>query len=399
MSRSQVGLPEALERAATALPRDADAIRPANGDPIQLAAQLDAAGAVRVLSWLLVNEPSAGEELAVAWAEDPEGGTRALVAIDAEALPKAARKPIRRARHRLRSRGVAVPEREPRPVVAKLPDLDESLDEGCIGPLDPRGARMAYLAVDHPSGGARLFEAVIDDVQGVLEFQVYGTGRSRVRRFLRDLARSDRLPAAAAAPPAIRALIARAAEAHPASRPLPRAFGEWRSRLCEGTEGAPTPGQQVREALAEQPAPDDAPARAAKWVEGGSVGPWPPPREQILPIAERIAETGKGVVVVSAATRAEQVERVLDEALAELFGADFAEVTARRFEESAYLLWRGGREEDARIALAVAERFRRGEPEGNPVARAMLEVLFAPVLHEAREGAPDAAPAAQTGER
>ena len=28
-----IGLPEALERAATALPADADAIRPANGDP------------------------------------------------------------------------------------------------------------------------------------------------------------------------------------------------------------------------------------------------------------------------------------------------------------------------------------------------------------------------------
>ncbi len=64
MSSADIGLPEALERAATAMPRDAEAIRPANGDPIQLALALDATGASRVLGWLLANEPSAGEELA-----------------------------------------------------------------------------------------------------------------------------------------------------------------------------------------------------------------------------------------------------------------------------------------------------------------------------------------------
>ena len=37
----EVGLPEALERAASALEADADAIRPANGDPFQLLGLLD----------------------------------------------------------------------------------------------------------------------------------------------------------------------------------------------------------------------------------------------------------------------------------------------------------------------------------------------------------------------
>ena len=37
-----MNLPEALEQAAGALPRDAEAIRPANGDPGRLLAALDA---------------------------------------------------------------------------------------------------------------------------------------------------------------------------------------------------------------------------------------------------------------------------------------------------------------------------------------------------------------------
>ncbi len=57
MSPADVGLPEALERAASALPQDADAIRPANGDPVQLAQALSDTEASRVLCWLLGNEP------------------------------------------------------------------------------------------------------------------------------------------------------------------------------------------------------------------------------------------------------------------------------------------------------------------------------------------------------
>jgi hypothetical protein len=55
VSALQIGLPEALERAASALPGAADAIRPANGDPDQLARTLGAEDASAGLAWLLEN--------------------------------------------------------------------------------------------------------------------------------------------------------------------------------------------------------------------------------------------------------------------------------------------------------------------------------------------------------
>ena len=121
MTPPDVGLPEALERAASALDADADAIRPANGDPSQLLRGLDAEAATRVLAWLLEHVPAAGAELAAAWAEEPDAGAAPILAIPEEGLPKPARKTLRRARHQLRSRGVAV-EVAPRvQVVASLP--------------------------------------------------------------------------------------------------------------------------------------------------------------------------------------------------------------------------------------------------------------------------------------
>jgi hypothetical protein len=385
MSSADVGLPEALERAASALPRDADAIRPANGDPVQLAQALDANGASRVLGWLLAHEPVAGEELASAWAEDLEGAGQAVLSLDPGALPKAARKSLRRVLHRLRSQGRAVPEAERQRVVASLPPLDDTLHEARVSPIDPRGARVVYLALDHPSGGVRLFETVLDPTQGILEFEVYSAGRRRVRRFLRDFERAGTLRATAAPPDSVRALIARAVAAQPESRPLPRGFAEWRNRLTEVGQDVQTPGEIAREALGSD-TPDEAEAlfQVEEWVRGGSLGPWPPPVERARAVAEQIAESGKGVLVVSGGARREQVDGALDRALEEVYDAAMAEHTAERLEECAYLMWRGAREDDARAALAAAGRFRAGTPVDNPVARAMLEVWLAPVLKQAR---------------
>ena len=96
-------------------------------------------------------------------------------------------------------------------------------------------------------------------------------------------------------------------------------------------------------------------------------------------------------------TRLEQVERALDAAVEGVFDEEFRELTARRFEETAYVLWKTGAEEDARSAVRVAAIFRERAGAENPVARSLLEVLVEPVLTQARaepspEGDDDGSP-------
>src|SRR5258706_11170540 len=149
MSALNIGLPGALERAASGLRGPAaDAIRPANGAPAQLARGLAAADASAVLAWLLEHEPAAGEELALAWAEDPDTAGPVL-GLAPESLPKPARKALRRALHHLRSRGVAVPGAPPAATVATLARLDEAIDEARVTALDPHGGPLPLLA-RHP---------------------------------------------------------------------------------------------------------------------------------------------------------------------------------------------------------------------------------------------------------
>jgi hypothetical protein len=348
MSTEAIGLPEALERAAVALPAQAEAIRPANGDPLRLRQLLDVPAAARVLSWLLQHELEAGAELAASWADDPATGAEPLQRVDAAALSKPARKALRRALHQLRSRGVSVAEAPKEQRVATLPPLDDAVDAAMVTPLDAWGARAVYLATSHPSGGVRLFELVLDDLRGVLEFEVYSSGRSKVRKFLRDFERRERFAAVAAPTDAVRALIARAVAQQPAERPLPRGFSEWRSRITECPEDTSTPGE-----------------------------------------TQKIADIGRGLIIVSGLQRREQVRRCVDEALDDLYAPPFAALTARRWEESAYLFWKERREADARACLAAARAFQTGPPSGNPVARAALELVLAPALEGVEDAADD----------
>jgi hypothetical protein len=389
MSAWEIGLPEALEHAASALPRLADAIRPANGDPGQLARGLTPEDATAVLVWLLENEAAAGEELALTWSEDSETAGIVLGLVP-EQLPKAARKGLRRVRHRLRSSGVAVPESAPAATVATLAPLDEGIDEARVTALDPHGVRIAYLASDRAGGGVRLFELALDESRGVLEFDVFEAGRSRARRFLRGAEQRDHWPAVPAPSASVRALIARAAAHQASDRSAPRGFNEWRSRLSDAPAGTRTPGELARDGLGSG-ALDRA--LVAGWVRDGVVGPWPPPIERVQPLIEKLDELAKSVVIVSGAARREQVDAAVDDALEAIYPPEERGRIADLFEETGYVWWQTGREDDARQALAAAADFRTCEPRGHAVARAMIERLLSPALARARAESESTAPA------
>jgi len=383
-----IGLPEALERAATALPAVANAIRPANGDPYRLHELLDAESATRVLQWLLENEPLAGGQLAADWADDPELDPTPLLRVDSGSLSKVAKKALRRAHHRLRTRGVEIEEPVAEKVVATIGRVEEALSGAVVTAVDPRGSRMVYLVESNPAGGTRIFEVLLDDERGIGAFEIYSAARGKASRFLQSLTRRGDRPAVDVPPDSVRALIARIASHQPATRSAPRGFSEWRSRITGVAAGTPTPGMLAREALGAA----DAAAldRAVELVRAKAVGPWPPENPALQETAERIADLEKSGIEVSDAVRREQIDGILDTAVEELYGEPFASRCAERFEEMAYVYWKWAREDDARACLAAADAFGNSTSREQPVARALLEVLLSPVLKRLETAAGDA---------
>ena len=377
-----MSLADSLERAASALPDDADDIRPANGDPVQLLTLLGPEAQSRVLTWLLTNDPAVGAELAVAWAEE-ENGAKPLLELDASALPKKGRKGLRRALHRLRSRGIEVDKGAGRePVVSRLPAIEDNLEMGFVSSLDPRGGRLAYLVEPNPTGGARLFEILIDDVRGIVDFEIYAAGRSKVREFVKRLRSRPGLTVVEAGAPAVRALVARADARHPSDRPSPKGFVEWRSHLTRDVAHK-APGSELAESLADD-AEQSALPRAVEMVRGGELGPWPPHDSRLRELDQLVREQTDSTIIVSGARSAERLEQALALAAANLFEGEYAEASAIRFEESAYVFSKCDRVEDARACLAAARAFRETPAGENPVAGALLEICLGSLLESLR---------------
>jgi len=367
-----MSLPERLEQAAEALPDEADAIRPANGDPRQLLTTLDAAGAARVLAWLLEHAPEEGAELALAWLEEPDGDA-IVTTIDEGALPKPGRKALRRVLHAARSRGLAAPRAgATASKVSRLPEVDQPISAAYVSPLDPRGARLVYLVESSPGGGARVFETLIDDERGIVDFQVYKAGRRQVRDFIRDVTgRKGGYAAVETDVAAVRALLARAAARHPTSRPFPKPFTEWRSRLTREGEGAATPGEQVRAALEGSAAEADAIDRLAHAARARSFGPWPPAADAL----ETVVRDLRARAEAEPDGAPEGYASWARDAIVALYAGVFAPLMAERFEECAYVFWRRGEEDLARACLATAGSLRDGRGAEAPAVGALGEVI------------------------
>ena len=368
-------LAAALGQAAAALPQYADAIWPANGDPARLLAALDPEAACALLMWLLEQQPAAGEELLRAWV-DLEAGAAPIAAVDPARLSKSGRKALGRVLHRLRSRGVSLPEAGEAPVVASPPEVADDFGSAFMAQPNPAGVQIALcVQPDRESGRARIYVSALAWEQGLLDFRSYVATRSDARQTLREFERSAGV--AAVAQSAWETLLVRAAERGEGRRdkPLPDEFLAWREQNDPPAPGIETPGELARRALeAELPAP---PARrelteVAEWVETGRLGPWPPPPDQLERFAQRIRGILASEFLLNPEQRRRQAEATLGDLVEERYAGGAGHNAADCLDHTAYVFWKRRESQDAICCLAAARAFRELPPRDNPVARALL---------------------------
>lgn len=394
-----MSLPESLERAASENPSLADQIRPANGDPDRLLDELSTEDAGQLLAWILKEEPDVAAELIEVWGESEEGA-QVLLSVSDVGIAKSARKALRRAHHRLRSRGIEV-------VITASPakatsarraaNTSDRWQEAHLSAPDFRGARVGYLVESHPSGGARLFEIRFDPARGILDFKIYNAGRSKVRGFLRSLTGGVEQRLFEVDRGTLRALVRRASRGQPADRPLPSSFVEWRGRLfAEDLDEEATPGELVRRALASKATSVDSAARVEttlREIRDGSLGPWPPKTAWVADWMERGREAVEGL---EGEARSGAIDRWLGESTEALSKETDVELLAHHLEEMAWIRWRSDAETGALALLDVSEAIAGNDDALNRMSRARVEGLFAAFLVELRVVEEDALESAET---
>jgi len=150
--------------------------------------------------------------------------------------------------------------------------------------------------------------------------------------------------------PHLRLLLEEAREAaETRAEPLPQTYFDFLALLPEAAPRPPVYDLFDRDEIA---ADEAARGRTGRLLDDPRSGVWI--LTDIGPTLERVRGAREGTLVVSQASRAEWIAGIIAEEVDAVFDERRRQCYARRLEETAFILAREGRTEDARAALAAA---------------------------------------------
>lgn len=302
------------------------------------------------------------------------GSAMMLQDILADSPSKALQKSVKKALHRLKSRGVVFGDAQaPRQVV--LGGSSGQLERCLASFIDATGDRMVVMIRNRPGGGYHVAYLVLNYGTGIREAVALQANR-------RELA--EVLEAAQAEAPLIELEAAHCQrqinliqQLNLATRtPVPEAFFNLRDIIGE-SESMPETGaiyealspQELEMARAQGSHADDL-------LELRELAGWTLPESVVREYADALAEIDESKIVVSPAMKRERVDGVFESARREALGEGPRAVMRLRLEETAFYLLQTGRRVEAMWALGAAESLLDDNPDRlrvNPFAGALLE--------------------------
>lgn len=304
-----------------------------------------------------------------------------FVAALAASADKALAKLGKRAIHVLRTKGVTVEPRRAAPAPAS-PAAPAHEELPCLmSAIDSHGERLLFLPVAS-RGGIDLVQIVFSDTTGIVAARLHAIGRKEFRRFIQEIGRSGDLLTAEVPRSYARSLVTAALDLNAAARkPVPAEFNDV-SFLLGATGGRqPSPGRAL--------APESGPERerlvagSARLFDLREVSGWRPPEETLAPLSRRLEEISVSPLYVDDRQRAESVERTLGDAAEQFWVPVQRGRYAERLYDTALLLDRAGRHDDARLAAATAAALESEAPAASiPFCRRLFDRRPLPGLEE-----------------
>ncbi len=300
-----------------------------------------------------------------------------LERADALAPERERRKLVRRAMHRLRSRGVDIEPHAPARASVLRP-IAEGRSRAVVSAIDPSGVRIVWLISERGSG-AEVFEVLASDQAGVLRIERLAGRRRDVERFVAELSANPKLESAEVDPDSARAWLRACERARSAALPV-----EVDPALVrEATRGpdAPTPGEQARTRIE----PLASLAEAETWlrarIDAGALAPWLLSGPAIEEATARLEEIERSPLVLSGLAERDRREQPLAVAAERVLDPETRERLSRRLDESAALLGARGERMGAAACLRVATAVREAK---DPLRVGFLQRLLELSIEGAR---------------
>jgi hypothetical protein len=305
---------------------------------------------------LLEKDPQTTGRLAESMVTIPDRLTGALLRRMFEVTrDKKIRKIIKRSLYRLKSKGIAVEKMSSDQERSILRPLQADLKEGFASGVDFLGYRLLWLVIPHPGRGLTVMHGVVSDREGIVDFSQEEMTRKEFRSFYEEVQEKNQFPTVEMEPSYVAFLFAQAYRLNLDRKATPsqdylRAKGE--IERIKKDYAKPLIYLYLQ---AGDFAEDDR-----LWRRGGDLlkadlfSGWRVEEEQIRPYADEVWEAEQSKIVLHPAQKEVRFQAIYQKALTGLFSGERKFLYQRRMEEMAYVLLKLGREEEAKVSLAVA---------------------------------------------
>jgi hypothetical protein len=295
-------------------------------------------------------------ELAELLVTIPDRITAGLLQRMYEITPeKKVRKRIKRSIYRLKGRGVSIDEMRSDKERSILRPLQAEAKEGFGSGIDYLGQRLLLLVIPHPGRGLTVMHGIISDLRGLVDFSHEEMARKEFRNFFQEVRVKNPIPIVEMEPSYVAFLLAQADQRNAEKRgtfyqEYLHAKGEING--IKKDYGKPLVYSYLQ---AEEIIRDDRMlGKGGDLLRADVFSSWRIEEDQIQPYVDEISGAEESKIVLNSGQKEARIQGIYQKALTELFSGDRKFLYQRRLEEEAYVLFKLGREEEAKISLSVA---------------------------------------------
>jgi hypothetical protein len=305
---------------------------------------------------LLQRDPQIGGELAELIVTIPDRMIgKILHRMLGATQEKKIRKIIKRSLYRLKSKGIVIEEvlsEKERPV---LRPFQADPREGFASGIDFLGQRFLWLIVPHPGRGLSVMHGIVSDVQGLVDFSQNDMTRKGFRSFFEEVQEKNPFPMVNMEPSYVALLFAQAHQRslekkETSSQDYLRAKLEIESIKKEYMKPLVYSYLQIDEIAGD----DLMLKKGGDLLKADIFHSWRIEEDFIRPYADEVWDAEESKIVLNPTQKEARFQGIYQNALMDLFSGERKFLYQRRLEEMAYVLFKLGRSEEAKISLAVA---------------------------------------------
>jgi hypothetical protein len=275
--------------------------------------------------------------------------------IAAQSSSKSIRKAVRRSIFRLKSKGVEVEEIEDSSPPVYRPPQPPHPEEGYLSSLDSAGSRIVWLTIPKASQGIRAASALVSDTAGLVEFHMAETTSKGLQEHLAELQTNVPWEFVEADADYCQGVILEAIETGKRNgKPVPPEFLEW-EYILDGPVSLPLK-PLIYQFLSEEEAKSrsDLLDLSPSLFQLPIFQTWILPKEELDKYLKLLADASSSRLVLAPHQQESRIFEIYRLAVHALFDHDRRLLYRRRLEEMAYILWKKGKENEARTSLAAA---------------------------------------------